>query len=203
MYYYLLVDPAAKKKKESDYTVMCVIGTDALRNYWLIDMVRDKLNLGERWESLKRLVLSWGLNDIGYEQYGAMSDVEFMNRMMQETGCYFRITELGGQVSKDDRIKKLVPDFQRGRWILPDSLVYRNVKGEFKDLMVDFQEEYESWVPGRNVGHDDMLDCLARIYESKMNVIFPTEIKPLENLVIDRDPLNIKSPKYQGTWMSE
>ncbi len=83
MYYYIVVDAASKKRKKSDYTVIAVIGTDSLRNYYLVDMVRDKLNLGERWEKLKQKVLEWGVSVVGYEEYAAMSDIEYMEQMMR------------------------------------------------------------------------------------------------------------------------
>jgi hypothetical protein len=179
-----------------------VVGTDGNRNYWLLDMVRDKLDLGERWDKLSGLVKSWGCTDVGYEQYGAQADVEFMRRQMDEKGIYFNIIELGGKTAKDDRIKKLVPDFQRGRWRLPDSIVYKPVDGENRDIMIDFINEYENWVPGKNVEHDDMLDCMARIYESKMNVIFPNEIPHEEDRRPTRDPLGLLDSRKTGSWMS-
>jgi phage terminase large subunit-like protein len=201
MYYYILVDSATKKRKESDYTVMSVVGTDARRNYWLIDMVRDKLGLEERWQALNKITKDYGCTDVGYEQYGAMVDTEYMNRRMAETGNFFNIIELGGQLSKDDRIKKMPADFQRGRWIIPKSLLYRTIENDFIDLTMAFFDEYETWTPGRSVGHDDILDCMSRIYDSKMNVIFPVEIieeekkepymmNPLEDNIV------------RGTWMS-
>ena len=205
LFYYLIVDPASKKKKESDYTVMMVIGTDGRRNYWLIDMVRDKLNLGERWEKLSKLVKDWGVFDAGYEEYGMQSDIEFMERMMQETSQYFNIIPLGGKVSKEDRIKKLIPDFQRGRWMIPDAIYYERKEDgriETVELVKSFIEEYENWVPGKAGGHDDMLDCMARIYESKLNVIFPNEISPHEEAVYQHDPLNLSKKTGNGSWMS-
>jgi phage terminase large subunit-like protein len=201
LYYYILVDPATKKKKESDYTVMAVIGTDALRNYWLIDMVRDKLDLLERWKALKKLVTDYGCTEVGYEQYGMQADIEFMHRMMEEEGVHFHIIDLGGQVAKDDRIKKLVPDFQRGRWVIPDCLMYTTVEKETIDVILAFLDEYKTWVPGRSVGHDDMLDDLARIYESKLNVIFPVAVLKLEREPYRMNPL--EDNLQQGSWMSE
>lgn len=199
---YILVDSAKKTDKKHDYTVMMVIGVDALRNYWILDIVRDKIDVYGRWEKLSWLVKHWGVTEVGYEQYAAMVDTEVMNRCMLETGIFFTITELGGQVSKDDRIKKLVPDYHRGRWIIPDCLSYRSADGETRDLIVDYIEEFENWVPGRNVGHDDMLDCQARIYESKMNVVFPTEIQNTVEKLPERDPLNLRTHKVGGTWMA-
>ncbi len=74
---YILVDPAGKKKKEHDSTVMWVVGTDPYRNFWLLDGVSDKLNLGEKWEKLLGLVKRWAPLQIGYEEYGMQADKEF------------------------------------------------------------------------------------------------------------------------------
>lgn len=199
---YILVDSAKKTEKRHDYTVMMVIGVDALRNYWILDIVRDKIDVYGRWKKLSELVKSWGVTEVGYEQYAAMVDTEVMNRQMLEDGIYFNIIELGGQVSKDDRIKKLVPDYQRGRWIIPDCLSYRSADGEMRDVIADYIDEYENWVPGRNVTHDDMLDCQARIYEAKMNVVFPTEVQKVELEDRSFDPLNVNQSRGGGSWMA-
>jgi len=42
---YILCDPASSKKANSDYTVMQVIGLAPDQNYYLIDGIRDRLNL--------------------------------------------------------------------------------------------------------------------------------------------------------------
>ena len=41
---YILVDPASEKKKDNDYTAMVVIGLGADDNYYILDIVRDRLN---------------------------------------------------------------------------------------------------------------------------------------------------------------
>ena len=47
---FIIVDPANEKNKSSDYTAMFVIGLAEDGNYYVIDMVRDRLNLTERVE---------------------------------------------------------------------------------------------------------------------------------------------------------
>jgi hypothetical protein len=56
---YVLVDPANSKKWTSDWTVMAVIGLGADRNYHLLDLVRDRLNLTERTDMLFALHDKW------------------------------------------------------------------------------------------------------------------------------------------------
>jgi hypothetical protein len=59
MHKFILVDPASSKKKGSDYTVIAVIGLGADQNFYLLDAVRDRLNLTERCAALFRLHRKW------------------------------------------------------------------------------------------------------------------------------------------------
>lgn len=199
---YITVDPANAKKRSSDYTVMAVIGTDSLRNYWLVDMVRDKLDLGERWERLKGLVQTWGIDQVGYEKYGIQSDCEYMNLKMEEEGVFFSIIELGSNVAKVDRIKRLIPLFQKGRFIIPRSLPYTDITGTMHDLTHEFmQEEYLTFPYSQ---HDDILDAMSRITEAPMGVTFPTRTnaEQLDTVSYD-DPLDLKKPQGgYGSWMA-
>ena len=171
--YYMLVDPSGKKGKKNDYTVICVIGVDTMRNYFLVDMVRDKLNLSERWEKLKMMVEKWGIStEVGYESYGMQADEDYIRERMEAEGFYFTLVPLGGSVPKNERIKRLVPLFSKGRFFLPYSMTYVDSSGNFHDLISEFLiEEYSKFPFGAN---DDMLDCMARIMDGKMNVTFPT-----------------------------
>jgi hypothetical protein len=45
---YLLIDAASSKKRGSDYTAMWIIGLGGDGNYYVLDMIRDRLNLKER-----------------------------------------------------------------------------------------------------------------------------------------------------------
>jgi len=62
---YILVDPASSKKKGSDYTVMVVIGLGTDQNYYLLDAVRDRLNLTERCAALFTLHRKWRPERVG------------------------------------------------------------------------------------------------------------------------------------------
>ena len=199
MNYYILVDPATTKKKGSDYTVMAVIGVDSNRNYWLVDMVRDKLNLGERWDKLQGLVNLWGARDVGYEQAGLSSDIEYMNQMMEERGVNFNIIPLPARTAKTDRIKRLVPLFQNGRFIIPRTLLYEDVLGETHDLTEAFvTDEYLAFPYSV---HDDMLDAMSRILDGELGVTFPNRSTAEKSVWNGNDPLN-QRPQPVGSWMS-
>ena len=168
---YIVVDPANSKKKDSDYTVMWVIGLGSDKNYYLLDGVRDRLNLAERSRKLFELHRQWKPIRVGYEQYALMSDVFYIKEKMVDESYRFSIIELGGRTSKSDRIEGLVPLFENHRIWLPERLYYVDSTGMRVDLVKAFlEEEYRCWpVPH----HDDMLDCMARIKDADLGTKFP------------------------------
>ena len=168
---YILVDPANEKKKRSDYTAMAVIGTAADGNYYLLDLVRDRLNLSQRTETLFDLHKIWNPNAVGYEKYGKDSDIEHIEYVQEDENYRFDITPLGGILSKVDRIRRLIPIFESGRFYLPSTLVKTTSEGKAFDIIEDFlTNEYDAFPVG---AHDDMLDALARICDEDMFVTWP------------------------------
>ena len=168
---YIVVDPAGSRKKNSDYTVMLVIGLGEDGNWYLIDGVRDRLNLSGRAESLFRLHRKYKPNAVGYEQYGMQADIEFMESEQERRNYRFGITALGGAMSKMDRILALAPYFEQGRVFLPFNCTYRNSEGVWNNLVEEFVAEFLDF-PVSN--HDDMLDCMARILDPKLGASFPS-----------------------------
>src|SRR6516225_8058740 len=88
---YLLVDPASSKKKGSDYTVMAVIGLGADQNYYLLDAVRDRLNLTERGDKLFGLHRKWRPERVGYEKYGMQADIEYVREKQRRDNYRFDV----------------------------------------------------------------------------------------------------------------
>lgn len=173
---YILVDPASKKKKTSDYTVMEVIGLAPDNNYYLIDAVRDRMNLTERTSKLFELHRTHNPKAVGYEQYGMQSDVEHIQYIMEQENYRFAITELGGSLAKEDRIQKLVPIYEQSRFWMPKQLGFVNFEGRRVDYVRAFvDDEYLAFPVA---GHDDMLDCRARILDPVLGATFPKLSKP-------------------------
>jgi len=141
---YLLVDPASSKKKGSDYTVMAVIGLAPDENYYLLDAVRDRLNLTERGDKLFGLHRKWRPERVGYEKYGMQADIEYIRERQRQGNYRFEIIELGGRLSKPDRIRRMVPTFEAGRFYLPTSLWRVTHEGRREDLVTIFvEQEYD------------------------------------------------------------
>ncbi len=170
---FIIVDPAHSKKAAADYTVMWVVGFGADGYRYVIEGVRDRLNLAERTRELFRLVRAHRPLCVGYERYGLQADVEHIRGEQDRTGYHFDIVELGGAMPKADRIRRLVPLFEQGRIFLPGRMSYRDVEGRWRDLTGEFvQEEYLAFPV---CGHDDMLDCLARQVDEALGAVFPDE----------------------------
>jgi predicted phage terminase large subunit-like protein len=168
---YLFVDPANSKKKGSDYSVFWLWGLDPLGNIFLVDMVRERLNLFERWNVLKRMMMKHpSISKVYYEQYGMQADIDHFYSKMREDGVYFTIEETGGKLKKEDRIRKLVPLFEGGKVYLPEVLP---AESNGRDLVKEFvQEEYLLFPFAK---HDDMLDAASRLKDDKVEAYAPME----------------------------
>ena len=181
----ILVDPSSGRRKKDgsiddkrDYSCFWVIGLAADQNAYVIDCVRDRLNLSERVSTLMALHRKHKPLQTRYEQYGLQADIEAV-KMAQEREQYrFKITEVGGQTRKEDRIRRLVPWFEHGLLYLPGTLPYTDTEGKPHDLAQEFlDQEYAAFPVGRT---DDMFDSLARLAEPTLKLPFPDDEGPGE-----------------------
>ena len=195
---YLMCDPAHSRKRESNRTAIAVVGVDANYNKFLLDGICHRLSLSERWDAIKSLRIKWkrapGIREVkvGYERYGAQSDIEHFKEMMRIDASSFPIYELnwtggGGSQSKKDRIQRLEPDLKDGSFFFPyptdekrltsHQKDYKNKKQEFlisKKIMRKDEDgklyDLADWVKRNEyllfpTIHPDFLDALSRIYD--------------------------------------
>lgn len=172
---YILVDPANDKKKRSDYTAMWVIGLAPDGNTYILDIIRDRLSLTERTTALFELHRHWRQPKtqimVGYEKYGKDSDIDHIIDKQDQNNYHFDIIPLGGMMAKNDRIRRMIPDFEQGRVWFPEHLTYVNHELQAVDLVSIFiDEEYIPFPVGE---HDDLMDALARMKD--MNTVYPME----------------------------
>ena len=173
--WFLCVDGASSKKKGSDYTAMWAVGLGKDGNYYCVPEVRDRLNLKERGDRLFELHRKYKPRQVRYEKYGLMSDIEHFQARMELENYRFQITEVAGQTSKVDRVKRLIPIFEAGRIWLPETMNTTNWERITIDNVRAFvEEEYMAFPVGL---HDDMLDALARIAEPDLKLTWPKEEK--------------------------
>lgn len=170
---YLLVDAANEKKKGSDYTCAWVVGLGADKNYYVLDVVRDRLNLTERGKLVMRLHRKWKPEQVRYEKYGKDADIQHIEYVQEQENYRFAITEVGGATPKNDRIRRLIPLFEQGRIYLPTHLHVTDYQGKTVDMIRTFiDDEFKAFPVS---AHDDMLDALARIAESDLTLAWPEE----------------------------
>lgn len=196
---YILVDSANTKRKDSDYSAIWVIllGTDG--NYYAADIVRDRLNLTERIERVMHLHRHWkdkGVRwqQVRWEKYGMMADIEALKAQQERENYRFDVTEVAGQTSKEDRIKRLLPIFEQGRFYLPKSKHVSDWQKETRDLVHDFIEE--EYYPFPNSLRKDMMDSLSRIAEPDIALKWPRE----EKIEAPEPPRRYGEP--QTAWMA-
>jgi len=158
---YILVDPANSKTKKSDYTAIAIIGANKDGNLYLIDLIRDRLNLTERTNILFQLHEKYKPRLVVYEQYGMQADIEHLQGEMTYRNYRFHIEEVGGKLSKLDRIRRLIPWFSQHKFYIPNSLWKTNTEGKVIDVIDELvHQEFLAFPVGL---HDDMLDAISRI----------------------------------------
>lgn len=172
---YILCDPANDKKKDSDYTAMWVVSANPDGNLYVVDIIRDRLNLHERCQKLFYLHRKWRPLEVRYERYGMQADIQHIMYVQGQENYRFNIRKVPapgqGTVAKDDRIERLVPLFKEHKIYLPRQLMYTDVEGSQKDMVRVFLEtEFSTWP---NSSYKDMLDALSRIIEPGMPVTYP------------------------------
>lgn len=126
---YIMVDPAHSMRKGSDHTAMAVVGVDYAGNKYLLDGVDHRMELVDKWRWMRDLWDRWrdapGVQGchVGYERYGAISDLQYFQERMRQERMSFDIQELewprSGEGSKNDRVQRLTPDIQNHRFYVP------------------------------------------------------------------------------------
>ena len=177
---YILVDSANSKRKDSDYTCMWVIGLGADGNYYALDVVRDRLNLTERTARLFDLHRTWKPKQVRWEQYGLMADIQHIKNEQEQQGYRFDIIEVAGRTGKEDRISRLIPIFEQGKFYLMKSHHVTDYQKTTRNLVHDFIEQ--EYMPFPVSAHKDMLDSLARIEEPNLRLVWPKESKQVDSL---------------------
>lgn len=170
---YLLFDPASGKKKGNDYTAAWAIGLGSDKNVYVLDMVRDRLNLEQRAALVMRWHRKYKPMQVRYEKYSMQADIEYIKTLQTKENYRFEIIEVGSGVAKIDRIRRLIPYFSNKQIYLPEYLYYTDYEGTTKELVSTFvEEEYKAFPVS---SHDDMLDALARLLEPDLTLLWPKE----------------------------
>ena len=159
----IFVDPANSQNKKSDYTALFVVGIDEKGAYWVLDLVRDKLDVEGRAKMALGFAIKHGIHKINYESVGFQNtDAYIIRKLSQEKRHYIEVNELKSTVSsKEDRIRALQPIFERGMIHLPRRYDYYS---SYHKRTINMVEAFnlEAWMFPKNE-HDDMIDCLSQL----------------------------------------
>lgn len=178
--YYLLVDPASRRKKRSDWTVMLVVGLGwfegKLRKF-IADGVRDKLDPKQRVDLAIGLAQKWNIKGCGWETVGFQeTDCFYLEETRRAKGLFFTIEEINSaKVAKEDRIRGLMPDYANHNWLWPQKGVIERmsfIDGRKFDLTTEMEYEFLQFPLCE---HDDLLDAMTFI--NKIITVAPEEIK--------------------------
>jgi predicted phage terminase large subunit-like protein len=134
-------------------------------NYYILDGIRDRLNLTERTEKLMDLVRKWRPQATFYEEYGMQADIQHIREEQERSQFRFRLIAIGGPMPKVDRIKRLVPTMQQGSLWVPETMMRQCADGHQRDIIKELVDEMLAFPVGAN---DDALDNLARIHEEEV-----------------------------------
>ena len=176
---YIIVDPASGKKRyrggviQNDYTSMLVFGVDGNENRLVLTIVRDRLNLNARTEMLFRLHRQFRpIQQVGYEEAGMQSDIEHIQYVQGVESYRFDITPLKATQPKPDVIESCLPQFETGKWYLPEGGVrVVNSEGRSEDVIQTFlQEEYNLYPVAK---HDDTLNCFGLSNHPDVRIVTP------------------------------
>lgn len=169
---YILVDPAHEKKKTSDYSAFIVIGANYDNCFYLLDIVRDKLNPTERVDKVFELhrkynALGGRPPRVAYEINGHRSDAHYIMRKSREERYYINMVEVDHRTNKLDRIRGLIPLFQRGQILFPAGGIMQGAENLIETLV-----EKEMLLFPNGI-HPDMLDAMAQLLDEEVGVHFP------------------------------
>jgi phage terminase large subunit-like protein len=193
---YILCDPGRSKKTDSDNTAYAVIGMDYAGNKYLVDGFRHKMDLMERWQALEHLYKKWSVASgvqgvkVGYESFGAQSDLDYFREQQRLKRLSFTIEELDwprdGNASKIDRVQRLTPDLRRHKFFIPyptdddrltsmqrtamhqghEHRISRKIIRKGQDSVYDLTEDFKMelhYFP--LAGKKDLVDAVSRIYD--------------------------------------
>lgn len=175
--FYMLVDPASARKKKSDYTVILIIGIDHKGRKYIIDGIRDRINPKKRIDLAIELAKKWSIKGCGWEAIAFQeTDCFYLEETRRKEQLFFSITEIKShKVSKEDRIRGLVPEYANHEWLWPEKgkvVKLSLFDGRNYDLTEEIEDEFLNFPMSE---HDDLMD--TQTFFNRISTIKPIEMK--------------------------
>ena len=162
---YTFVDPAGTVTNKSDYTCILTVGYDSLGNIMIIDIIRDKLLLDQKFFNLASIVRKYQPKNIFYEKVGMQADIEYMQSKMSEYNIRFPITQFIPKkgIAKEVRIESIIPEMDN--IYFPFNCFHKNWQGVDEDMCDTLIRDEMMAFP--KCDHDDALDTIAMAVSAK------------------------------------
>ena len=198
---YIFVDPANARNRRSDYTAMIVIGVDSEGMMYLLDAMRDKLNVEQRTNKAYDYAKKHNCKKVHWESVGFQdTDRYILEKKSREFGNKLVVEPIkASHGSKEDRIRGLQPIYERGMIRWPREIRYFSDYHKKTFNMIDILKDEMLMFP--KCEHDDMVDCHAQILQVWTSKAAKTKIKPKEDAFEwwRKQAINMRTkPKFKG-----
>lgn len=178
---YGICDAGRAVHRRADRTSIGIFTCGPEQRVFLVDWVLDRLDPGQRADTLVRLIKKWRPLRFIYEEIGMASDTFYINERFQRESIDLRLTPVGKGdrkgpkgmkgISKHERIVQLTEWFSAGRIVIPRTLLYKQVDGVVVDLIHYFiHEEYLPYRGPQSTRHDDALDMFSRLLDPQLRL---------------------------------
>jgi len=179
------IDFAYSTNKKADYTAICVIGVDADRNYYVMDIDRFKTGkISEYFQHLLNLHQKWGFRKLRAEIVGGQEVI--VNALKDE---YIRPYGLALSVEELRPTRHMGTKEERVNAILQPRYENRSI-WHYRGGNCQILEEELILT---NPPHDDVKDCLASAIDF---AVAPTSA--MSNLTMNRAYTNLIHPRFGG-----
>jgi len=180
---YITTDFATSAKDSADYSVISVWAHNYNGDWYWIDGVVNKQDMGQNVDDLFKLVTKYKPLKVGIEISGQQGGfIPWIKQQMMERNCFFNIgkdkvdgkSEEGYRPStnKVERLKVAIPWIKQGHLYLPEELAN-------DDRVMEAVEELELASPsGFRSLHDDWIDTLSMITRLRA-------VKPNNRITLD------------------
>ena len=183
--FFINVDPASARRKESDFTAMSVFGVDHEFGFHLVDGVHDKMDPLQRIEAFLELVVKWNCVYGSYETIGfQLTDLFFLRQLMRERNIHVPIWEINKhKENKDERIMGIQPIMKSGKFFMPNKPILYERKWVNPDdgftRTIDIVEQALLEMDFYPMGtHDDILDTFSQARSIVYAGMIPKPNKP-------------------------
>lgn len=159
---YLLV--SSPHDKRPDVTAMIAIEARNDRTYCVLEMVRDRMSVSDRIDTLFELHRRHDPLRVSYDKRGYEGDQGHIRDLQDRENYRFRVDPVSPSLTDNERILRLVPLVDQKRIVLPQSQIRDGV-----DMAQIFRDQ--EMAPYPYGAQHDLLFCLSMILDTA--IVFP------------------------------